>query len=403
VTDSLYLAWRYIRYNRLKTLTLVGSITLIAALPLVLQLLLAESERQLLSRAVSTPLVVGAKGSALDLVMNSLYFSPEMPERISLASAEQVADTGLARSIPLYVRFQARGFPIVGTALDYFDFRRLRLASGRRMALLGECVLGAEVAQRLGLVPGDTLVSSPETLFDLAGVYPLKMRISGVLTPTHGPDDRAVFVDVKTAWVIQGLGHGHQDLAVTDDESVVLARSEGGVVANAKLVQYTEITPETVASFHFHGPPTAYPLTAVLAVPADARSGTILRGRFAEQGLTEQGLTEQGLTEQVVVPSTVIEGLLQNVFRFKSVLDAVIAVVALATALSILLVFALSLRLRQGEIETIFKLGCRRSTIGRLLAAEVLLILLLGAASCGVLLTIADYYAADLVRAVFIG
>ena len=55
---------------------------------------------------------------------------------------------------------------------------------------------------------GGHVVSSPESVFDLAGVYPLKMAVVGVLAPTHTPDDDAVFVDVKTAWVIAGLAHG---------------------------------------------------------------------------------------------------------------------------------------------------------------------------------------------------
>jgi putative ABC transport system permease protein len=68
----------------------------------------------------------------------------------------------------------------VGTTLDYFDFRGLKVVEGRNLAVLGDCVLGARVAENLRLKPGDSLLSSPETLFDLAGVYPLKMKVVGV-------------------------------------------------------------------------------------------------------------------------------------------------------------------------------------------------------------------------------
>ncbi|NIQ74766.1 MAG: hypothetical protein GWN80_04370, partial [Gammaproteobacteria bacterium] len=158
--DSLYIAWKYISFNKVKTATLVACITLISFLPVALELLLNESEKQLMSRAVSTPLVIGAKGSALDLVMNTLYFDDEVPELITMEAANRVMDTELALPIPLYVRFQARGNPIVGTTLDYFDFRGLRISEGRQLAVLGDCVLGARVAESLGLKPGDSLVSS---------------------------------------------------------------------------------------------------------------------------------------------------------------------------------------------------------------------------------------------------
>jgi len=58
--DSLYIAWKYISFSKIKTATLVACIALISFLPISLQLLLDESERQLMSRAVSTPLIVGA-------------------------------------------------------------------------------------------------------------------------------------------------------------------------------------------------------------------------------------------------------------------------------------------------------------------------------------------------------
>ena len=103
--DSFYVAWRYLSYNWARSLTLVACVTLIAVLPLALELLLNESQRQLLARAETTPLVVGAKGSSLDLVMNSLYFGDTVPEKLSMAAVDRVADTDLALPIPLYVRF----------------------------------------------------------------------------------------------------------------------------------------------------------------------------------------------------------------------------------------------------------------------------------------------------------
>jgi putative ABC transport system permease protein len=390
--DSLHIAWKYIAFNKVRTVTLVACVTLISFLPVALELLLNESERQLMSRAVSTPLVLGAKGSALDLVMNTLYFDDEVPEIITVKSSNRVMDSDLALPIPLYVRFHARGNPVVGTTLDYFDFRGLGIAQGRQLAVLGECVLGARVAENLGLKPGDSLVSSPETLFDLAGVYPLKMKVVGVFNKSHTSDDLAVFVDLKTAWVIQGLGHGHEDVTKLQDPTLVLKRTAKNVAATAKLYQHSEITDKNIDSFHFHGDLAQYPITAVVVVPHDDKSGTILRGRYLNR--------EE--TRQIVKPADVIDGLLENIFRIKNVLDAVISVVAFATVLAIILVFALSLRLRQREIQTIFKLGCRRATIARLLSAEILIIVLMSGVFCGALIVLVNQFSNDLVRMLFI-
>lgn len=392
VFDSLYVAWRYLSFNWLRTATLVACVSIILALPLALNFLLDVGERQLTARAQATPLVVGAKGSALDLTLNALYFGEQVPELISMAEDEAIARSDLALPIPVYVRFHAREFPIVGTTLDYFELRGLSIASGRPLAVLGECVLGAAVAERLGLAPGESLLSSPESVFDLAGVYPLKMKVVGVLAPTHGPDDLAVFVDVKTAWVIQGFGHGHEDLASIEDESVVLERRDGNVMANAKLVKYNEITPANLDSFHFHGDPALYPLTGVIVAPNDARAGTILRGRYLQDESDQQ----------IVRPAEVIGGLLQSIFRIKDMLDAAMATVGAATVLALMLVFALSLRLREREMTTMFKLGCSRAAMARFVAAEMVIIGAFAAVLCAAVLTLVNAYGVDLVRALIL-
>ena len=390
--DNLYIAWKYVSYNRVKTTVLIACITLISFLPFSLQLLLNESERQLMSRAVNTPLIVGAKGSSLDLVMNTLYFGDDVPELISMEASDRIAETDLSLPIPLYVRFKARGYPITGTTLDYFEFRDLKIVQGRQFAVLGDCVLGAKVAKSLALKPGDSLISSPESLFDLAGVYPLKMKVAGILEKSHTSDDLAVFVDLKTTWVIQGLGHGHQDVTKLKDPTLVLKRTDSNVAATAKLYHFTEITKKNMDSFHFHGNLSAYPISAVIAVPYDTKSGTILRGRYLSK--------EE--TQQIVKPEEVIDSLLQNIFRIKNVMDAVIAVVALATVLAVVLVFALSLRLRQREIQTIFKIGCSRMTITKLVAAEIMIIVFSSAVLCGIMMMAIHTVSNDVVRMLFI-
>ena len=358
---SLYMAWQYLRFHKVKTAVLITVLTTIIYLPLAVHILVRASEEQMLARSQATPLILGQKGSALDLVMNTLYFASKPPETMPMGEADRVDDTGFAAAIPLYNRYTARGFPIVGTTLDYFGFRQMEVASGRMIAVLGECVLGATVAAELGLGPGDTLISTPENPFDLAGVYPLKMQVVGVLKPRHTPDDRAVLVDVKTAWVIEGLGHGHENVATTSDPQNVLSQQVGNIVASAKIQQYTEITPDNIDSFHFHGDTSTFPLTAVIAVPHDDKSATLLMGRYLP--------TTSPL--QMVVPVDVVAALLRNIFKIQRVLNIIFTVVSIAMLLTIMLIITLSLRLRQSEIETMYKLGCSRLKMVELVSAEL--------------------------------
>jgi len=357
---TVYLAWRYLAYHRLKTAILVVSLTVMFALPLTVQRLVDNLESGLTARAKATPLIVGRRGSRFDLTLHALYFNDRVPGTVSMQVAQAVRDSGLAGAIPLYLRFTARGYPIAGTSLDYFDFRGLRISNGSGLVRLGDCVLGADVARELQLTAGDRLMSDPENVFDIAGSYPVNMRVTGVLAPSGSADDGAVFVDVKTAWLIAGLAHGHMDVAKAGDSDVVLSRTASNVTANAALPQYMEVTEANMGSFHFHGDPGLFPITAVLAVPHDGKSQTILRGRY---------LAHEEV--QVIVPTEVVDELIGVVFRIKRFLDANLAVVGGATLLLLVLVVLLSLRLRQREMEIMFMLGCSRGMIVRLQVVEL--------------------------------
>ncbi|MEJ2085890.1 MAG: ABC transporter permease [Acidobacteriota bacterium] len=388
MNDVLYLAWRYLAYNRFKTGILIASITLIVYLPIGLRVIVDQSAAELTARAEATPLLVGAAGSPLELVLNSLYFETETPKLTQFGESQRLEASGLAEAIPLYVRFRARGQPIVGTTIEYFEFRKLRFRVGRPMAVLGECVVGASAAEALQVAVGDKIISSPESVFDLTGVYPLKMTVVGVLEPAFSPDDEGIFVDLKTAWVIEGLVHGHQDLEAPEAASGVLRRDDEVITANASVVQYNEITPDNIDSFHLHGDLSSYPLSAVIANPRDAKSGTILMGRF-------EGGDERS---QIVQPIEVMNHLLDTVLRIQGFVVAAILVVAVATMATAALVFMLSLRLRRVEIATLIKIGGSKHRIGAILVSEVVAVLTTSALLAAGLTLLTSRFGSELIR-----
>ena len=137
--DVLYMAWRYLRFYWGKTAVLVASISLILFLPAGLNVLVERAAEVLTARAEATPLLIGAKGSAVDLTLSALYFRPPHVEPIGHREVTRVDSSGLARGIPLHLRFTVGRQRIVGTTLDYAEFRGLRVDRGRWLAMLG-CV-----------------------------------------------------------------------------------------------------------------------------------------------------------------------------------------------------------------------------------------------------------------------
>lgn len=360
--NALYLAFSYLRYHWARSLVLVLVAALIMFVPVATQTLLSTSERALVARGEATPLLLGSRGSQLDLTMAALYFSDERPDPVAMREVETIWDSGLGIPIPVHTAFSSGGFRIVGTTLDYFDFRELTPAQGRGLSILGDAVIGADVAVALGKSVGDTLVSAPENLFDLDGVYPLEMPVVGVLARTNTPDDQAIFVDIKTAWVIQGIGHGHEDVVTAAQVAAGTA-----ALANAAIVQYQRITESNIDSFHFHGSQDDFPASAVIVVPNDTRASTILKGRYLDSDLPTQ----------LIEPASVIQGLVDRIFRIKSLLDVVTAIIAVAAVAALGLAIFLSYRLRAREMATAVKLGAQKGMVLRLLAAETVTLLLI--------------------------
>ena len=388
MTDILYLAWRYLAYYRIKTAILAASITLIVYLPIGLNILVNESSRHLTTRAEATPLLVGAKGSPLELVLSSLYFESDVSPSMRYAEVKRIDQSGLARAVPLYVRFKTRHGTIVGTSLEYFEYRGLEIDRGRQFGILGECVLGAHVARVANAEPGSFVMSTPDSVFDIAGVYPLKMKVVGILNPTGTPDDHAVFVDIKTAWVIEGLAHGHQDLRQPSAADVVLEKDGNRIIANASVVQYNEITPENIDSFHFHGDPDEFPVTTAIAIPNDEKASTLIQGRYLDAGELVQ----------IVRPALVMNDLLETILTVRRYILIAVALVGIATLASMVLVFMLSLQLRRRELETMIKIGGSKARIVSLIAVEILGVLVAGAVLAGLLSLLTFWLAGSATR-----
>jgi putative ABC transport system permease protein len=388
---SLHLAWRYVAHHRVRTLLLALALGLTLALPLAVRTLLRTAQQEWRSRAQATPLVLGAKGSALELTLNALYFRRQGVDPIPFASTHLVRDTGLGLPIPLHVRFHSQESPIVGTSLDYFGFRGLQIADGKTLGRLGDCVVGAEVARARNLKPGSFVMSSPEQVFDLAGVYPLNMRVTGILAENHTADDKAIFVDVKTAWLIEGIAHGHEDLVKTADATQIQEKQEGNVVGSKAVRMYAEVTDDNIGGFHFHGDPDSFSLTGVLVAPKDAKSQALLLGKF------QNGADKQPL--QLVQPPQEMDALLATLVQAERFALLLLLLLGAAVVLIVILVFALSFRLRRREFATLEDIGISRGTIALVKTCEVLMV---GAASLAIVastLWLVQHYGAALVRA----
>ena len=371
MNGTFRLAHRYLWHHRWRSTVLVACLTLTILLPIGLRIFTIGFEFRLTTRAKSTPLVVGAAGSEFDLALHSLYFRAQPSRETTISETNRISNSGLAQAIPLFVRFKAENSPIVGTTADYLSFRNLRVAKGRTWKRIGECLIGSNVAARLYLEPGDGLMTEPEDVFDLEGSLPLKMQVSGVLAESSSPDDNAVFVDMDTAWIIAGIGHGHassKKRSASDNTTDGVDLSESDTLVHDSLIsEYTEITAENASSFHFHGDRNSFPVTAILAIPHNEESETLLMGRYLANDDPAQ----------IIRPVEVIDELREIVVRIRQFFEATFIAMTCVTMALLGLFIVLSVQLRQRDFSTMFRIGCSRFVVLRLVGCELLILFVL--------------------------
>jgi putative ABC transport system permease protein len=362
-----HLAIRYLRQHWRQSLLLAGVLGLVLALPLTLRVLLQGMEQQLLQRANATPLLLGQRGSALDLVLSALHFRLPPPAPMPYAAIDEArARLGPGgQVIPLHLGFHTQKTPIVGTEMPYFSERHLGLQAGTLFKRLGDCVLGAAVAKKRGLAVGDSVISSPNQGLNLAGAYPVRMRITGILTSNSSRDDEVIFVDLKTAWLLEGLAHGHDDVGSLKEEQT-LERSAGHTVANAAVPLYREVTDANLREFHFHGSQQDFPLHAALIFPASGLANAVFSGHYQDPNQARQ----------VVVPGDSIRALLASLIKVEHWLRAMLLLTGSGAVAVVALVFALSFRLRQKEFQTLAEMGVQRGQLALVRLLEVVMVLL---------------------------
>ena len=347
---SFFLAWQYIKNHKGQSLAMVFGIALTLFLPLVTHQLFNRFDSSIHERAKNTPLIIGAKGSRFDLVLHGIYFRAKVDDLISYANYQELSQADYGPAVPIYTQFSAHGYPVVGTTVDYFHFRDLKIRQGNTMKILGDCELGSKVATQLGLGPGDTIMTDRENLFDLAGEYPLKLNITAVLAPSNTADDNAVFVNLNTAWVIAGIGHGHDDQNSTHLSTVLVKK-------------HLDFTQKNLGSFHFHGDPKDFPLSAIIAEPQDEKALALTLNHY-----------QQNARLQALKSLKTVQEMMDMVLRVRQFLNANYTLITTAMLILLGLIITLSRQIRKKEMETMFLLGCSRRAVLSLQTTELLIL-----------------------------
>lgn len=203
----------YLRDRALNTALNVLILTLAVATLVILVLFSAQLGERFDRDARGVDLVVGAKGSPLQLILSTVYHADVPTGNIPLSTLDTLrSDPTVAKAIPVALGDNFRGFRIVGTTAAYVEHYGGRLAQGRLWAGDGETVIGAEVARRTGAAPGQKFLGSHGLSADGGGEHEAHpFQVVGVLRPTGTVLDRLILTSVESVWDVHGIHHDERE------------------------------------------------------------------------------------------------------------------------------------------------------------------------------------------------
>jgi putative ABC transport system permease protein len=204
---------------------------------------LRQDVRTSFTQSVSgTDLIVGTRGSPLQLMLFTVFRLGEPTGTLRWESAQALArHPDVAWTIPIALGDSHRGFPVIGTNADYFAHfhygagHPLRVANGQPFDQLFDAVLGADVARRLGYRVGDRIVLAHGSGgLGLAEHADKPFVVSGILAPTGTPVDRSVHISLEALEAIHLDWQGGAPLP--------------GVNIPAEYVRKFDLTPKAVTA-----------------------------------------------------------------------------------------------------------------------------------------------------------
>ena len=327
-------------------------------------------ERALSQRSVGYDLIIGPKGSPLQLVLSAIYRISPPIENLPYRYYQQLAaDKRITEAIPIALgdNTEQGGFPIVGTIPRYFE---LDYAPGRKFFVRGkaiggpfDAIIGARVARQNQWDIGSefTLVHGGA---DSDHVHDEKFRVVGVLKQTGTPNDKSVFVNLEGFYQIEGHDkpidearrrwgefYGKEALPEFDKEIAPFVR---------ELEQEQAGGGHSHAHHHHGTPDVLKEVTSVLVLTRSTEDAIMLSGRL-----------KKGFQAQAVNPIIPMRQLMRlfvgNVRMLLLVLTGLIIVVS---GVGIFVSIYNSMADRRHEIAVMRALGARRQTVFSIILTE---------------------------------
>ncbi|WP_114750006.1 ABC transporter permease [Pleomorphovibrio marinus] len=233
------LSWNYLLAKPLNTGLNILLLSMGLAIITVLLLMQDQFENKMTRDAEGIDLVIGAKGSPLQLVLSSVYHIDFPTGNIPLDEAESVSKNRLIKNvIPLGMGDNYNGYRIIGTNHDYLELYNAGFREGRPWEVAFETVLGQEVASKLELEVGSRFVGSHGIGTASHAHDEHDYIVVGILEKQDNVLDQLILTALESVWYTHDEDHDHEKFEQPVATSGFPSSDQEGREVTSLLVKY---------------------------------------------------------------------------------------------------------------------------------------------------------------------
>ncbi|NUO00619.1 MAG: ABC transporter permease [Saprospiraceae bacterium] len=291
-------------------------------------------------------LVIGAKGSPLQLILCSMYHVDTPTGNISIKEAKPFMRQGhplIKLAVPLSMGDNYENYRIVGTTHDILSLYNAEVKEGKKWEKTWEATIGAAVAADLGLKIGDQFQSSHGFASDMDMAHDGDFVVVGILKPNGSVVDQLILTNTQTIWAV----HEHAAEAISD----TIIAHDAHADDFKPLIEYEDRE-----------------ITSLLIQFKSRNYMTLNMGRSINENTDMQA----------AMPAFEINRLYANMGVGVDALQALAFAIILVSGLSIFISLFSSLKERRYELALMRVMGASRSRLFFLIILEGLLLAVLG-------------------------
>ncbi|HUQ69924.1 MAG TPA: FtsX-like permease family protein [Planctomycetaceae bacterium] len=379
------IAFKSLKQRALASVLTGLSVALGVMLMVAVLVIYAVLDQTFSQRSIGYDLIVGPRGSELQLVLSTVYHTNPPIENLPFRYYREIAaDPRVEAAIPVALGdvTEAGSFPIVGITPEYFlhDYspRRKFLIRGNTLRKPFDALIGDRVAKVNGWDVG-TEFRMIHGGADTGHVHDEKFTVVGVLAPTGTPNDKSVFVHLDGFYQIQGHDKPFDEAIKREREffgEPTLSKEELAAQVAKLQKKYSHEGHDHSGHEHFHDVSDLQKeVTSVLLICKNPIAANLLRSEI-----------NNGFKAMGVNPIMPMRQLMQDVLGgVKIMLLVLTGLIIAVSGIGIFVSIYNSMAARKREIAIMRALGARRQTVFAIILAESVM-LCLGGGLLGLLL-----------------